>query len=470
MRNIIFLSTVCFFLMFTGTGIAEEKSSAPADETRLRKDAAEAYFWGWPLANIYNRRLSFTKLSEPTLLDGFLPVAPLNHLAMLNDYIDPAQRQVACPNQDVVYGSSVLALDIEPVVVQVPDFGNRFWIYQAVDLRTDAFVQLGSPYKTEPGFYLLVGPDWQGEKPAGIHRISRSPTSTGYFIPRIFQRDSEEDKKEVRRLITGIGVYPLSKYDGKMKITDWSRTASTGKGAAVAAEGEKRQVFPESFFDQLPTLLADAPPLSGEEEMYEKFASLADRARNDPAARKIMVDEARKTDENVIDSFLRFDSFGKKLPDHWTNLVNGAAFGRDYRTRTAVARSNIFTNTSKETAYFYRESDETGKRLTGAKRYTLTLPGGGVPVHGFWSLTLYNDHHFFVPNPLDRYSIGTKSEDLKTDPDGSVTIYIQADSPGDDKRSNWLPSPKEGNFVLYLRAYWPKEEILGGRWTPPALR
>ena len=96
--------------------------------------------------------------------------APLNRLAMLTDYVDPAERLVACPNQDVVYGLGVLALDISPVVIQVPDFGDRFWVYQAVDLRTDSFVQLGKMYGTKPGFYLLVGPNWKGDIAEGHHQ------------------------------------------------------------------------------------------------------------------------------------------------------------------------------------------------------------------------------------------------------------------------------------------------------------
>lgn len=444
---------------------------APAEEVQLRKDAAEAYFWGWPMANIYNRRMEFTPLEAPVLLGGIVPVAPLNHLMMLTDYINPAERMVACPNQDVVYGSAVLALDVEPVVVQVPDFGRRFWIYQAVDIRTDAFVQLGSPYETPSGFYLLAGPDWKGETPAGIRRVFRSPSRTGFFIPRVFQRDDENDKKEVRRLISEIGVYPLSEYDETMKQTDWTKIPSSTLPSAAATDGgEKRQVYPERFFEQLPEILADAAPLPGEEEMYKRFAALANRAKNDPAAKTIMIDEAKKVEDNVIAKFLRFDSFGKKLPHGWNTLDNAAAFRRDYQTRTAVARSNIFTNVSKETVYFYKELDENGKRLNGSTAYVLTLPGGGVPVRGFWSLTLYDDVHFFVPNSLNRYSIGTKNDDLKTGVDGTVTLYIQPDSPGADKESNWLPSPKDANFTLYLRAYWPMPEILEGRWTPPPVQ
>jgi hypothetical protein len=107
-------------------------------------------------------------------LSGPLIQAPLNRVVMLTDYVDPTERAVACPNQDVVYGIAAIALDLTPVVVQVPDFGDRFWVYQIVDLRTDSFVHLGKMYNTKPGFYLLVGPNWKGEVPKAITQVFRS--------------------------------------------------------------------------------------------------------------------------------------------------------------------------------------------------------------------------------------------------------------------------------------------------------
>jgi len=132
-------------------------------EEYARHVGKDAYFWGWPMANIFNRRLAFKDVKEP-VMSGPVPIAPLNTFGMLTDYITPDERHVACPNQDVVYGAGSLALDIEPAVVQVPDFGDRFWVYQMVDLRTDSFVQFGKMYATTPGFYLMVGPNWKGTK------------------------------------------------------------------------------------------------------------------------------------------------------------------------------------------------------------------------------------------------------------------------------------------------------------------
>ena len=134
-----------------------------------------------------------------------------------------------------------------------------------------------------------------------------------------------------------------------------------------------------------------------------------------------------------------------------------------------MAKSNIFVNTQNETKYFYQDLDSTGARLNGAHQYTVTFPAGQLPpVKGFWSLTMYNEHHFFEPNKLVRYSLGTKNKDLQTGSDGSLTIYVSSSPPSQDKITNWLPSPK-GDFSLYVRAYWPEEAVLSGSWTPPAV-
>ena len=132
-------------------------------EEYARHVGRDAYFWAWPMVNMYNRRLHFLQVKE-MVLQGPLMESPANRLVMLTDYVDPEERAIACPNQDVVYGIGALALDISPVVIQVPDFGDRFWVYQVVDLRTDSVVQLGKMYGTTPGFYMVAGPDWQDRK------------------------------------------------------------------------------------------------------------------------------------------------------------------------------------------------------------------------------------------------------------------------------------------------------------------
>lgn len=430
--------------------------------------ARDAYFWAWPLVNVYRRRLTFKDVRDFMRM-GPAPIAPLNRLEMLTDYIEPEERMVACPNQDVVYGMGILALDLSPVVVQIPEFGDRFWVYQVVDLRTDGFAQLGKMYGTRPGFYLLAEAEWDGEVPKGITSVFRCTTSTGCVIPRVFQDDSAEDRRAIQPVLQQIMMYPLSEYDGKMKSIDWSSIPKSP--APRGGEEETQWVVPEKFVDDLPAVLADAPPLPGEEARYAQVLAVIGAARTDSELKDAMTQAAIESDRDLVAPLFQFHNYGRRLPYHWSSIVNEAAFGTDYFTRTAVAKSNIFVNAPKETKYFYQDLDADGERLDGAKRYTVTFTKGGIPpVNGFWSLTLYNQHHFFEPNELKRYSVGTKNRKLRYNDDGSLTIHVQSEPPAEANRNNWLPSPKNGAFSLYVRTYWPKTEVTDGSWTPPPVK
>ena len=150
--------------------------------------------------------------------------------------------------------------------------------------------------------------------------------------------------------------------------------------------------------------------------------------------------------------------------------MNNAQWGTDYLNRAGTAKSNMYDNRPEETKYIYTENDSHGKQLNGKNTYAITFANGQVPpVKGFWSLTLYNEEHFFNPNALGRYSLGTKNKTLKYNTDGSLTLYAGAKSPGKDRESNWLPAPS-GTFSLYIRAYWAEKAILDGQWMPPAVR
>jgi hypothetical protein len=440
-------------------------------ESYVRTVARDVYVWAWPMVNIYNRRLAFKQSPQVGLMNGVLPFAPLNRMSMLHDYIEPSQRWVACPNQDVVYGAGIAALDETAVVVQVPDFGKRFWVYQIVDLRTDSFAKLGLMYSTKPGFYLLVGPKWKGKVPQGITKVFRASTDTAFVVPRVFQDDTPEDKQAIQSAIAGIDMYPLAEFDGKMKRHDWRALPTLPSPTGESGSGETRWVFPDKFFDELPAVLAGASPLHGEEARYAQARALIELTRNDAKLKQAVIDEATKAEQEVVAPLLQFRNYGIPLPNNWTTVDNSAQFGTDYFTRTAVAKSNILVNAPTETKYFYQDLDAAGDRLNGRNRYVVTFAKGQLPpVRGFWSLTMYNADHFFTENPIKRYSVGTKNRDLKPSPDGSLTLYVQADEPSDPiQRSNWLPAPKDGDFSLYARAYWPDTAIATKAWTPPGV-
>lgn len=174
---------------------------------------------------------------------------------MLTDYIEP-DEPLPVPT---VNGAGMLAPDQSPVVVQVPDFGNRFWIDQIVDLRTGSFVSLGKMYGTMLGFYLLVGPNWQGEVPKGITKVFRASTNTANIIPHVFQDGTLEDKRAGQQVLGEIAADPLSEFDGTFKTNDWSKLPRIP--ATSSGDAETEWVVPKSFFETLPLALTDAPPL-----------------------------------------------------------------------------------------------------------------------------------------------------------------------------------------------------------------
>jgi hypothetical protein len=186
-----------------------------------------AYLWGWALVDNANRHADFSKAPEPGLIGGVVPIAH-NAVAMLTGYISATQRIIACANQDVAYGAGFLDnLNNAPIVFQVPDFGDRFWVYALYDARTDQLSNIGKQYGTKPGFYMVVGPNWQGETPKEITAVLRSSTTVVFAIPRVFMDDTPEDHAAIQPLLSQIVFYPLSRFDGQMKTMDWSKLPTT---------------------------------------------------------------------------------------------------------------------------------------------------------------------------------------------------------------------------------------------------
>jgi hypothetical protein len=438
----------------------------PAAGTAMTKEYVQmvgrmAYVWGWPMVNSHNRRASFAMAPERGYMGGVLPLAPVGYNTMLTDYIKPDQTFVTCPNQDVVYGMGYYALDKGPIVFQVPDFGDRFWVYALYDARTDEIAGIGKPYGTKPGFYLMVGPNWQGETPAGITAVVRSSTELVASAPRIFLNDTAEDRRAVQPVLSQILFYPLNEFDGKMKMKDWSKLPHFP--APPSTGGETKWVVPEKFYDQLPGVMKLVAPLPGEEALYGWINSVFAAAAKDPATKQALIASFVTAEKELIAPLFQWKFNGRSAGNGWNTQDNNAQWGSDYLNRAAMSKSSMYGNKPDETKYFYTV-DET---LNGQNLYSITFAKGQVPpVKGFWSVTLYNEYHLFEPNALNRFSLGTKNKALKYNADGSLTLYASAKSPGADKESNWLPAPK-GPFSLFMRAYWADQSVLDGTWMPP---
>lgn len=469
----ILLSTLIAFSCSTSTQAVEKYHVA--SDTQMSKEYVQmigrmAYFWGYPIVNSYNRKAAFIKITAQHgniagLNGGVLPVAPIGYNAMLTDYIKPEQTFIACPNQDVVYGAGYYDLDKGPIVFQVPEFEDRFWIYALYDERTNQFGSIGKPYGTKPGFYLLVGANWKGEIPPGITEVIRAPTHFAFSAPRVFKSDDPADTKAVNKVISQILFYPLSDFDGKMKIKDWSKLPSFP--LPPAAPGEVKWVVPEKYFEDIDYVIKNVPPLPGEEAIYRWIESVLNVAKNNAEMKKTLIESFVAADKELITPLIQWKYNGSPVGNGWNSMNDNAQWGTDYLNRTATSKSNIYENIPAETKYFYRDFDSNQEAFHGKNTYSITFTKAQIPpVKGFWSLTLYNKYHLFTPNALNRYSLGTKNKSLKYNSDGSLTLYFSEKSPGKDKESNWIPAPNDA-FSLYIRAYWSEKSVLDGTWTPP---
>jgi hypothetical protein len=217
--------------------------------------------------------------------------------------------------------------------------------------------------------------------------------------------------------------------------------------------------------------MKDNPPVAADVPMVAKMAKIGivpgkdfDVSRLDPAAAKGLQGMPKLGQENIMGHFKKA---GAEV-NGWTFSVKTGIYGAHYLQRAFVTAIGLGANRPQDAVYPTSEVDGGGRPYDGSNKYVMHFPKGQTPpVNGFWSLTMYDAGYFFVPNPLNRYTLSSRFK-FNDNQDGSLTFYIQKDSPGKDKESNWLPAPA-GKFILMLRLYWPKESVIDGVWKPPAV-
>jgi len=231
----------------------------------------------------------------------------------------------------------------------------------------------------------------------------------------------------------------------------------------------------EAYFSLLATLLKDNPPAKADAPMVAKLTKLGvvpgqafNVSKLGDEAAKALAEVPKLGFEKIMAHFKEAGT----MENGWTFTTKTGLYGTDYLQRALVTAIGLGANRPQDAVYPTSEVDAEGKPYSGANKYVMHFPKGQLPpADGFWSLTMYNGEYFFVANPLNRYSISAR-QNLKANADGSTDLYIQNESPGADKESNWLPAPTD-KFILMLRLYWPKEKspsIINGTWKIPAVK
>jgi hypothetical protein len=447
------------------------RHAAPTESAQLTEEAAEdaavdGYVFGYPLVLMEATRRVATAVPAP---DRFR--APVNQFNDSVEFPDASFTDVVSPNVDTLYSIAWLDLSAEPIVLSLPDTGDRYYVMQMLDAWTNVFAAPGTRTTgNHAGDYAITGPGYRGDLPHGLSRIP-SPTNMVWIIGRT-QTNGRADYAAVRALKAQYRLIPLSAW-GKPYVPPAEALVDPSIGSATSPPDHVAKMSAQEFFASLARLMKENPPAPEDAPMLARLGRIGvgPTAPFDPSRLAPGVEEAIERGVATARTQLAAGaqaSFGESV-NGWDVSMHLGRYGTDYAFRAGVALLGLGANLPEDAVYPLATVDAGGRSLTGSSRYRIHFePGHLPPVDAFWSLTLYDEHQHLVANPIDRYALGDR-DDLLFDADGGLTLYVQHESPGGELERNWLPAP-EGSFNLALRLYQPRRAILEGRWQPPAVQ
>jgi len=429
--------------------------------------ATQAYIYGYPLVTMDMTRRALTNVAEPDSSR-----APMGQLLKLRTYPAVDDHSVTAPNADTLYTIVWLDVSKEPWIISVPDMGDRYYLLPMLDGWTDVFAVPGK--RTSGGGaqrYAITGPGWTGKLPDGVKEL-KSPTGIVWLLGRIYCTGTPEDYQAVHELQDKFSVVPLSSYGKAYTPPAGQVDPAFDMKKAVRDQVDSLDTY--AYFNYLAKLMKDNPPAAADAPMLAKMAriGLVPGQKFDSSKLGLLDEELVKAvPKFAMVKILEYFKHMKPI-NGWVVTTKTGIYGTDYLQRALITAIGLGANRPQDAIYPTSRADAHGKHYDGAsKKYVMHFAKGALPpVNGFWSLTMYDSHYFFVPNPLNRYTLSQRNK-FVTNADGSVDLYLQADSPGEARESNWLPAPK-GEFIPMLRLYWPREHspsILDGSWKPPVI-
>lgn len=427
------------------------------------KRVSAAYLYGYPLV-----LMSLTKDTMLAESGGGMQLNTFNHV---QDFPDHDFRDVVRPNVDTLYSIAWLDLSTAPIVLTVPDMGDRYYVMPLMDAWTNVFAMVGKrTHGTQAGRFLIVGPDWQGDVPSNIESI-RSPTNMVWLIGRI-QTNGKNDIPAVSALQKGFRLDPL---ESSLVVN-----ARAPYSSAAVAEADKKDPAARlnempniEFLNVLAELMAAQYPAAADADMLRSLEKIGVTPGDSVNAsqynfvQRRLIDLAVTMTKEKIAEELASD---RAIENGWSVIRDGiGVYGINYPLRAVVSMIGLGALPPEEASYPNAISDISKQALSGEYSYLIHFDAGQTPpVDAFWSLTMYDQHEFLVDNPIQRYAIGDRDE-LHLNADGSLDILIQK-APPSGANVNWLPAPA-GQFALTMRLYSPQPEFLNGSWQlPPVTR
>jgi hypothetical protein len=419
----------------------------------VQQIAERAYIYAYPLV----------------LLEETMRMLPPNHLVHVSAFPDASFRLIVRPNADTLYSNAWIDVSKEPILLHVPDSGGRFYLLQFMDAWTETFADPGKRTTgTKEAWFAIVGPGWHGQLPPNVSRLD-APTNQVWLLGRT-QTNGASDYDNVHVFQHGMRLVPLSQFPGQDETS-----ASVGNRQPPAGPTPPERVkamSPVQFFTAFANAMKKNPPHADDAPIVKELASIGivpgqdfDTAKLTPAQLTALQAGAQA----AIDHLETFVSTGAARKPGWTSFQGAVGrYGTNYMARAITARVAVGANPAEDAVYMSNSTDADGQPLNGSMRYRMHFAASELPpVLAFWSVTGYDKDGYFIANSINRYAIGDRDK-LKFNPDGSLDLSIQAQDPGPDHQSNWLPSG-DRTFNLTMRLYWPKPDLLNGSWHPPAV-
>lgn len=422
---------------------------------QARALAKNAYVYGY--GPVYMERQRRNRVSADTDMgDGR---APENTFSWVRELATPALKVIVMPNNDTLYGSAWLDLASGPLLLDVPDMGSRYFTFQFMDAFSNTFAYVGSRATgARAGTFAIVGPGEAGTVPPGVSGTITAPTRRVWIAARMGFAGPEE-------------LDAVHHLQDAVRLTRADGAAIPRRSAGYAPLPPPERLPALDVFTMLGDVLREYPAPAAAAALQRTWAPIGLTATGfDSTGLSAEVKAAMEA--GAKDGFAAIEgaTLGENV-NGWDFSLKNGRFGEDYLLRSAIAYRSLAGNAPEEAIYFNADKDVDGQGLSGAHRYELRFERGQLPpVGAVGSLTMYDARDFLlVENAIARYSIGSQTKGLQTAADGSVTVYLQATSPGAGKAANWLPSP-EGAFDVHLRAYVPKPSLLDGTYRLPPLK
>lgn len=451
-----------------GLSLVQPGQAGPAlSKEEALEIAVEAYIYAYPLVlmDVTRRIMTNFETNDPKNMG-----APVNQFSHRKAFPDHRFSRVVRPNADTLYSALWYDVTQEPLIIQVGDSGGRYYLLPLYDMWTEVFASPGTRTTGNgPQTFAIVGPNWQGKLPEGV-RMIRSPTGFGWMIGRT-QTNGKEDYANVYDFQATISARPLSalgtdKSPAKGKVDPTVPLAQPPDIVARMDAGKFFARFAQVMKDN-PPHHADYPILARMERLGIEPGKSFDIAQVSPEI-KVAMEKAVPIAQAKIKGHIKNSD---RRVDGWSMVSTPiGTYGTDYLKRAMIAYMALGANVVEDSTYPTAHVDADNKPLDSNKKYEIHIRKEHLPpVRAFWSLTLYNDKQLFAENSIGRFALGDRDK-LRLNDDGSLTIYIQRESPGKDRESNWLPAPKAGLFSLTFRLYWPRPEALDGSWRPPPVK